>query len=125
MTSFFSFAKSLLLALILLSTSKASFAGGPLLLKYDPSVRDSTPKAISQPCNINFIAFLDLRNNQDNIGNELNTLRVDGVMSWFEQGLLGLRAYGYATTREGMVKPNALNIDARLTRSYTFWVDLA
>lgn len=120
MNSIFLLAKSVVFVLFLGAITTPCFAAGPLVLKYDAATRDATPKAISQACTINFVSFSDMRNNQENIGHDLKTLVADNVMPWFEQGLFGLKAYGYSTKREASTEKGVLNVEARLTRSYVF-----
>lgn len=91
-------------------------------LAYDAATSDRPAAVLPGTCDINIVNASDQRNNKETIG-WLFTVPQEGAgdaVSWINDGLANLKAYGFTVQRSAAPVSGALNVNVRLIRAYTW-----
>jgi hypothetical protein len=91
-------------------------------LAYDAATFDQPPAVLKGACNINILTASDQRNNKETIG-WIFTVPQEGAgdaVSWMNDGLANLKAYGYRVQRSATPVSGAVNVNVRLIRAYSW-----
>lgn len=113
----------LIMALLGIGACTASAASTPTEITpftYDASVSDVTPTLLTSNCRVNVVHVADHRFRKDGIGAEFPV--VTGPSEpWLNSGLERLKEYGFKVQRSDKPLPDAINLNVRLIRAYTWY----
>lgn len=101
----------------------ASAAAAPIEitpLTFDAGSNDVTPVKQPGACQLNIVHLIDQRFGKDGIGAEF-PVTTGATEPWVSAGLDSLKAYGFAVQHSGAPVPNAINMDVKLIRAYTWF----
>lgn len=89
-------------------------------MTYDGTVNDLVPAKLNGACAINIMHISDQRFSKESISAEF-PVQASAAEPWIDSGLDSLKAYGFTIQRAQTPVPNALNLDVRLIRAYTWY----
>jgi hypothetical protein len=114
----------LLIAALSLATGSAAIATPAsneiTPLTYDSSVSDIAPVKLTGTCMINIVRISDERFNKESIGAEFPIVSSPSE-PWIESGFDRLKEYGFPVQRSAVPVANAINLNVRLIRAYTWF----
>lgn len=88
-------------------------------LTNDSNATDTLPVKLNGACTINVTRFSDGRFSKESIGTEF-AIPSSAVEPWIEGGLNRLKEYGFVVQQNPVPVSNAINLDVRLIRAYTW-----
>jgi hypothetical protein len=103
--------------------ASAALAAAPVELTpltYDAVTSDVTPVKQPGACQINVVHVADERFGKDGIGADF-PVATSPTDPWLSSGLDSLKAYGFTVQHTGAPIPNAINLDVKLIRAYTWF----
>lgn len=110
-----------LIAAALAATTMSAYAAPDKTpLVYDSTVNDTVPAATAGACPINIVSITDNRFSKEGMGAD-TPIVTDSPEPWLSTGLDTLKAYGYTVQHSSTPVPNALNLDVKLIRSYSWY----
>lgn len=114
----------LLIAALLLATGTTAIAkpatNDITPLTYDSSVSDISPVKLTGTCTVNITNISDGRFSKESIGAEF-PIESSPSEPWVGSGLERLKEYGFTVQRSAAPTANAINLNVRLIRAYTWF----
>ncbi|MFZ6760825.1 hypothetical protein ACO0K9_26760 [Undibacterium sp. Ji50W] len=89
-------------------------------LTYNASVSDRVPAVLAATCPISIVQVSDQRFSKESISAEF-PIAASAPEPWIDSGLDRLKSYGFTVQRSAQPVPNALNLNVRLIRAYTWY----
>ncbi|MES2076185.1 MAG: hypothetical protein V4462_11275 [Pseudomonadota bacterium] len=89
-------------------------------LTYDASVSDLAPAVLATTCPINIVQISDQRFSKESIGAEF-PIPTSAPEPWIDSGLDRLKSYGFTVQHSVQPVQDALNLNVRLIRAYTWY----
>jgi len=114
-----SIAAALVLACTAATAASPQAENGPVALTFDPWVTDVKPLKLAGTCTINVVAISDARRTRDGIGADA-PVPAGPPEAWIKSTLDSLKKYGFTVQHGNTPLPNAVNLDVRVTRAYTW-----
>lgn len=113
----------ILIAALLAACSAAQAAPEttpPTPLVYDAGANDKAPAVQPGACRINVVSISDARFAREGMGADA-PLRTGAPEPWIGAGLASLKNYGYTVQQNAAPVADALNLDVKLIRSYSWF----
>lgn len=92
-------------------------------MTYEDTVSDMTPATLSSVCPINIVQVFDQRLSKEGISTAIPVV-ASAPEPWIHSGLDRLKAYGFTVQHNSQPVANAVNLNVRLIRAYTWNVDM-
>lgn len=89
-------------------------------MTYEAGVSDVVAAKLPAACAINIVQVSDQRFSKESIGAEF-PVAASAPEPWLASGLDSLAAYGYTVQRNSQPVANAVNLNVRLIRAYTWY----
>lgn len=89
-------------------------------LAYDAGVNDKAPAMLPGACRINVVGISDNRFSREGMGADA-PIRTGAPEPWIGAGLANLKQYGYTVQQGAGPAPDALNLDVKLIRAYSWF----
>jgi len=92
-------------------------------MTYEDTVSDMTPVRLASVCPINIVQVSDQRPGKEGIST-VSPVVASAPEPWIYSGLERLQAYGFTVQRSSQPVANAVNLNVRLIRAYTWNTDM-
>jgi hypothetical protein len=113
----------IMFAVLAFAALTASAAAAPVEitpLTYDAGTNDFTPVKQAGACQLNIVHLTDQRFARNGVGADAPVVTGE-TEPWVSSALDSLKAYGFTVQHSGAPIPNAINMDVKLIRAYTWF----